>query len=148
MPDRDVLQGLLERVRAATGPDQELDADLMLGLGLLTRENRMAPWPDEAPVWEYQDSMKHLIGDHSTMVLRVTASIDAAVALVERVLSGASWSLSGPASHHGRNRAAVTASSPLRPMPVMEKGCATPGLNLIAAALTALIAAEDRPHDR
>lgn len=84
--DRETLEGLLARVRAATGPDETLDADLYLGLGIYTRHNRLAEWPDQAPMWAYHDSIRNLTAAHHPMVRPLTASLDAAVALVERVL--------------------------------------------------------------
>jgi len=76
------LTALLERVRNATGQDRELDADLleMAGIGYYdyTRSN-----------YEYQtdESNRMDLSKEWTQAFP-TASIDAALALVERVLSG------------------------------------------------------------
>lgn len=71
-PTAQSLDGLIERVKAATGPDQELEAELfdaLIGVDALDAKR----WYGGG--WE----------------ARVTASIDAALALVERCLPG--WGL-------------------------------------------------------
>lgn len=76
MSDR--IEDLVERVRKATGPDYELDPDILAACGMLINPKAVhrdyGRWPDEAPPF-YR-------------IPHVTGSIDAALALVERVLPG------------------------------------------------------------
>ncbi|WP_437871174.1 hypothetical protein ACSD7O_19595 [Methylorubrum extorquens] len=85
MRDVETLKGLLSRVQSADAPDEDLDAEILIGAGVLTRIDRLAG-ADATPVWEYRDASHNQAGPHHPMVLRVTGSIDAAVALVGRVL--------------------------------------------------------------
>lgn len=75
------LEELLERVKAATGPDRELDGDIAEALGINPKGSfRMRSSPDKAAFG---------IGAYSSWKPDpLTASIDAALALVERVLPG------------------------------------------------------------
>ena len=83
----DVLKDLLARVEAAPGPDRELDARIFIALDRpahAAMDDDLIPQPDG------------LIGipGHKRALFeaeRYTASIDAAVALVRRVLPGAGW---------------------------------------------------------
>lgn len=86
------LEDLIERVEGATGPDREIEARLWcLQEG---REFRKVIWSD----YKYPDGQKHWhsfrtnggdVGCHS--VPKFTASLDAALALCERVLPGVWW---------------------------------------------------------
>jgi hypothetical protein len=67
-PGKDVLEGLLERVKEASGPDREIDREIQKAL-------------DIGPTSFTQDEFNH-------WPLRVTKNVDAALALVERVLPG------------------------------------------------------------
>lgn len=83
------LKALLERVEAATGPDDDLDAEVWLAIVPgASRKNLLADWPDEEPLWEYHDAERNTLF-RAGLVPSLTASIDAALALVERVLPGA-----------------------------------------------------------
>jgi hypothetical protein len=94
------ISELIERVKAATGPDRELDALLYaivadhrtvrenmhpeFGRQLLARNNR----PPHDEYWL----------DHpATVFPAYTASIDAALALAERVLPGCVWTIEADA---------------------------------------------------
>jgi hypothetical protein len=66
--DKEGLASLLERVRAAKGPDRQLDRDIQKAL-------------DIGPTSFTHDEFNH-------WPLHVTASIDASLALVERLLPG------------------------------------------------------------
>lgn len=72
-------QELLERVEAATGPDRELDRDILKALPTPT-DGWGSVWPEHI-TW---DSLTLL----SPWAAPITASIDAAVALVEKMLPG------------------------------------------------------------
>jgi len=116
------LSDLLARVEAATGPDRELDdaiVELMFGKSMLVITE------DAGTVWRNHKAPFY------------TASIDAALALAERVLPdheiemfqlfhGNGWGVNFRAKHID------TAYAP------------TPALALIAAILKALIAAENK----
>lgn len=82
------LTALLARVEAATGSDRELDADLWLQLTPgATREATPVNHPKGAYVIDETRQNGRLIIVHS-----FTASLDASLALVERVLPG--WKVS------------------------------------------------------
>lgn len=93
------LAALLERVEAASGPDRELDADitdLLNPLGATWRRN-----PPGEYVYTYVDKLGW--GKNPEPY---TASLDAALALCERVLPGVWRDISGPnpniAPHKGK----------------------------------------------
>lgn len=130
------VAALIERVRNATGPDRELDRAIQKAL-------------DIGPTSFTQDEFNH-------WPLRFTASVDAALALVERVLPGWRYGVSchsirdglyedGP--HAGRPkhadgfRAHVTERSPLRPMPNIADAKTAP-IAILVCLLTALLAQE------
>jgi hypothetical protein len=82
------LNELLERVKAATGPDREIDGDLAEAfddapshLPRVTDVGRSWLWAEfvEPDSWETWEAPEY------------TASIDAALALVERVVPGWCW---------------------------------------------------------
>lgn len=68
------LERLLTMVKAATGPDRELDEDILKHLGFHSWAGRMSY--RKSPIWIDFGSSE------------ITASIDAALALVERTLPG------------------------------------------------------------
>lgn len=74
MPSRAELSGLVERVKAATGPDRELDRDLTAYF----HPDEPLQWPDM-----YKATAEHW---RKRRVERLTGSLDAAVALCHRVL--------------------------------------------------------------
>jgi hypothetical protein len=76
--DRETLIALRERVVAATGPDRELDIQISRALGV------EADWHGELDSLGYN----HIRGFCALGMQPLTASIDAALALVERVLPG------------------------------------------------------------
>lgn len=80
MPDLTTLSALQERLRNATGPDRKLDADLWEAFDPIFATCR--------PHWtvkEIEDFTPH----H-------TASVDAALALVEKLLPGWAWQVETP----------------------------------------------------
>lgn len=118
------LAEMLERVEKATGPDRELDGRIWCEI----RGYPFIVW-DGAGVAYKNPDLRHEDADR---IPKVTASADAALALVEREFPGAFWSLTnidpdsgfdatvGP--HHGDG--------------------ASPALAILAALLSALIAKE------
>ncbi|TXN80619.1 hypothetical protein [Methylobacterium sp. WL8] len=127
--DVEVLRGLLARVKAATGPDPILDRYLCHALGV-------APWAG-TPAEHLGMCMPGSKMAKATPAL--TASIDAAVALVGRALPGWHWHAcsdgyreklgGGACVFHGKDDFA-------------SGDAATTPLAICAALLTALIAAE------
>jgi hypothetical protein len=79
---------LIERLEKLEGPDQDVDAEIAVRVLGFIKTNRMAKWPGEQPIWEFTDPVRNTTGSWSAMVRGYTASLDAAVALVERVLPG------------------------------------------------------------
>lgn len=92
MSEREKLQVLLERVKAASGPDREMDAAVWLALEPgVTRKQ----WSyihtasgQECRMDETRDATGRLI-----VVPSFTASIDAALALVEKVQPATMWAV-------------------------------------------------------
>lgn len=78
--DRETLEALRERVRAATGPDRDIERDLAVALGLAVRRSGIA-----SVEWAMPNGLG---SDTYSEPPAYTASIDAALALVERVLPG------------------------------------------------------------
>lgn len=87
------LQDLLHRVESATGPDRELDALIMVALGGARRVDECLFYGPGETTWCFSD-YEH---EYDMPPLPyVTASLDAALALVERCLPGAAgcdWGL-------------------------------------------------------
>lgn len=83
-PTKDTsIEGLIERLRNATGPDRELDEAIALALCDDHFFAQLADAPEGVGCEMYS------FGRHAPhSALRVTVSIDAALALVERVLPG------------------------------------------------------------
>jgi hypothetical protein len=97
MTDTETLRSLLERCKAATGPDRELDADIAVALGhkitWRTSVGTMEPYPDihwQAP--HYRAGLREPCPCWS-------ASIDAVVALIEIKLPG--WDMELRRSSYG-----------------------------------------------
>ena len=128
------IASLLERVTAARGPDRVLDLDLARALVpdvVVLRRNDDDTANEPHTYWEY------------------TASIDAALALVERMLPGWKWGVASVAVKTGEKspegyprygtgfRAHVTQVSALRPMPSVAEGPTAP-LAILVALLRSL----------
>jgi len=79
------LEGLLSRVEAATGPDRELDRDLAVAIGGYERVEMHPHF--------MRETTTNRVGWYGRMAPFYTSSIDAALALVERVLPGAQWEI-------------------------------------------------------
>ena len=88
--DKDALIALRERVREAEGADREIDVAVLTAFGLYTLEKRE---PDRKewlyPVGKEWGRINPFELRRAT--LNLSASIDAALALVERVLPGWRW---------------------------------------------------------
>ncbi len=115
------MRELLERVEAANGPDRELDAGIVVGLGL----------DNTCPFWLHSY-------DRTTPV-RITASVDAALALVERVLPGHRVALFTNGGGEGPTCVIMFESDPVK----ADERAPTLPLAILAAMLKALIAQAD-----
>ena len=93
------IAGLIERLEAATGPDRELDAAIVAHFNNAS-VRRYPPQTDFGPGARWQFWSRdgaHFLGSESKFpVPPLTASLDAALALVERVRPGAWIEMSGP----------------------------------------------------
>lgn len=102
------LSSLLARIESATGPDRELDSEIAFALT-----------PPDAEI--------------GLLALNYTASLDAVIALCERVLPGWSWAVdSGYAANHHKSHAEAWTGD--------DEGsgdAATPALALCAAIIKA-----------
>ena len=114
--DAEKLADLLAKVTAATGPDIEIDAALYV-----LEVPRMA---DVLPHWS--DVQKR------DLITPYTASIDAALALVERMLPG--W---GVSLHIGDTGASCAVSKPVKFEEIWGSAPTVP-LAILAALLSAL----------
>lgn len=121
------LQDLLERVERARGPDRELDVAIAERLyPEICTPSRRGSHHDE-PVWQTRDGL--------VRCECYTASVDAALALIEKVLPGLWWNV-GICSANPLTYSADLADGTERPG-------ATPALALCAALLAALIEQEN-----
>lgn len=85
------LRPLLDRLKAVTGPDEELDVAITAWMHNASYK-RYPPTDDFGPKnrWQFwsKDGAHFLGSEHKIKVQPLTASVDAALALVERVLPG------------------------------------------------------------
>lgn len=148
----DNLQALLNRVKAATGPDPDLDAWLWLACGIdhvdwnVSAKGRFNHLPagrhDLVNGQKLEDALKQgLYGIASAWnVPRLTASVDAALEAVERMLPGWGWTVDGGGSP------SVTILDWNGGGPRMDREYrsvgATPPIAILAALLSAMIAKE------
>lgn len=125
------LPSLLDRVKAPSGPDRELD-HLVHGTLVESVGQKAYNLNDDGTRGSF-------IGADRTAP-EYTTSLDAVIALTERVLPGAMW---GVHCHNGAYRAHVTRASPIRPIPNIADA-PTPALALIAAVIQAEIAKQEK----
>lgn len=127
------LQSLLARVEAATEPDRDIDADLTVALLGGKAEWLTAQYTGDLVAAHVVPSANHRGGLAKQPVYALTASLDAALALVGRVLPGWAWSVGNKAS----GGQAYLMSGPGAVLCGGEAN--TPALSLLAALLKALI---------
>lgn len=143
------LHEILERLEKAEGPDREIDAWLIFALDLEQRyiAGGKEPIPRDIK-WDgvefslYDENGKHgFWGPH--VVPEFTASLDAAVALVEKMLPEWWWRVNGgsPATK-GRLRTACVA--PIGTHDTINEIGMTAPLALLAAMAKALIAETEK----
>jgi hypothetical protein len=130
--DRAVLEGLLERVRAAKWPDRELDALVIVAAGAASEVN------PRSPTFIRMLDQRGRPDEIYCRSAEVTSSLDAARDLIARVLPQGWWSVehdNGPT-----HAAAVGFVARHRSAKAESAEAATPALALCAALLTALLA--------
>lgn len=115
---------LLERVKAETGPNPRLDESIGLALGWVKQETKGGGWYWKGPFLDGEDMPPF------------TASVDAALALVQRCLPDAHWAID--AAGLERPEAHINA--------IVSDGATAP-LAILAALLSALPAPPEKPHD-
>jgi hypothetical protein len=123
------IQGLLERVRAATGPDAALDAEIALAFGAAVEPaERNALGDIRVPAWWTMPGASREEWPHRKTPWPLTASLDAALALVERVLPGWRKSISELQADEWEGS-------------IWDRGCVTERYGLARTAPLALLAA-------
>jgi len=156
------LSDLISRVRSATGPDRELDAEIMFDLFAVPvgKRDDGGPtgylWPEDNPSWSFgirfpgkdrtwfKDVRKRIDGEtlvierdganvlmNALRIPKLTASLDAAVALCERVLPRSDWQLC-----KGGDCTLIYGTRFMEPL-VAEASASTPALALTLAVLFA-----------
>lgn len=139
------LTALLERVRAATGSDRRLDIDI----GRLDTSGLHRNYRKDLPTDKILDALIYSEECDPPIIVcpKYTASIDAALALVERVLPDREWVVRCDAEQGAF--ANLTQGKPYTHEWVSDRAyAATAPLAILAALLTALIAqAGDRPAE-
>lgn len=134
------LQALLERVEAKAEPDRELDADLDVNLFGGEIVWRQANYTMEMYPASRRPSDHYVGGYAHEHVPLYTASIDAALALVERVLPDWSWN-AGNVGEDDMPMANVT--EPIDPCRDFSASAPTVPLAILSALLRALISQAD-----
>ena len=138
------LNDLIERVQKATGPDREIDALVAVWRhGTVSTGDDLiyarAPYKDERCAWGTFWSV-----ERSGMSLRTapkfTDSLDEVVALIEKEMPGAAWSLT---NLYGTARAEL----PLNGGDLDSRSAHRKDGNVVLALLTAFLRAKSPPDD-
>ncbi len=77
---------IIEALEKAAGPSREIDEAIALTVLGMRKENRLAAYPGERPVWEFYDGTNG--GSMEVIVDRFTGSVDAAMRLLNRKFPG------------------------------------------------------------
>lgn len=143
---RSEIEALIERVEKATGPDREIDLAIDLALFPASEIAKLMQFRrgldnNEGMSWDIHHSgsvVFQKIDHHGACyynggypLAKYTSSLDAAVALAERVLPGAHWEIHGDCS-------AMMRIGPAAADDICVWKAATPALALVAATLRAL----------
>lgn len=126
-----VATPLIERISKLDAPDREVDAEIAMHLLGYTRVNRMEKWPEAKPIWDFYEGEP--LNSNGVLIPKYTASVDAAIALAERVLPG--WGFFLRSDKDGHNCGMVY---PVHNFvtPGTESG-ATPAISMCIAILRA-----------
>lgn len=143
-PSPEVLSEFIARLEKAEGPDRELDAELARFEGWTFEKMK----GDAHPYWRKPDTTAYYMRERNGPPA-YTVSLDASLALVERVMPGWSWSvdtMSQPPDDWSKVKRLPRAQLAEPVMTKFGKGigrradvqAATPALALLLALLTAL----------
>lgn len=95
--DRDQIEKLIERLEQGSGPDRELDAEIAAAVGWdpLGAPDFWVRWEERVAIGR-RVYLVHSNGERGASVLspKLTASIDAVVALADRLFPGINWDVS------------------------------------------------------
>ena len=133
------LGELIERVEKLTGPDREVDCEIAWATGWdIEATNYSGTWRRAFPSWRGVGERTHRAADNWG-VPPFTASLDAAVALVERVLPAWSWECR--ASGTG-DKGQATVWNPIKAPGHNDEqlayNCPSPAIALVLATLRAV----------
>lgn len=120
------LRSLIARVEAATGPDREIDGEVLCAV----RGIPFVRWDGAGLVWQDDFGIRHTDADH---VPRVTESVDAVLAIVPEGYSWHLWSVSD-----GLPNAELRPKGGGSPIYGLRDRRAPPALALLAAVLRAM----------
>lgn len=144
------LPTLLERVKAASGPDRELDADIHLVFQSPSASTEAGRW--RKPILLEREHQRpgileyvKISGVSARPAPTFTASLDAVIAMAERVLPGMHWRIEKTCEYPGLAFRAhkYTGWCGDYGSPKREEG-ATPALALLAATIQAVIAETEK----
>lgn len=138
--NREKLLNLAERCEKATGPDRELDADLDVALFGGVTVWKQANYTMESYPASRRESKHHVGGFVNNHVPLYTASLDAAIALVERMKPGWGFYLRSDKEGHG---CGLVYPDAFRVTPCHCMG-ATPAIAVCLALFRALESSDDR----
>lgn len=140
--DQEVLQDLLRRVESATGADREIGREILLALGW--QRTLVGHFHGPLYYWSPPGSARSSLSGKDDDLPDITTSLDAALALVERVLPGWLWEVTTITTGVGgiRYPTALVMSPDHAPGEEIQTfgEARTPALALLAALLKALIA--------
>ena len=142
---REDLQALLGRVMEATGGDREIDVLLELHVERPTGTGALG-MTLAAAIAVYPETLDQVANWWRGVIPSYTASVDAVLALVERMLPG--WRFSVGNDYYDREGPCWARVFPSEGQHLGSGNCyaSTPALALCAALLTALIAQEPADH--
>lgn len=139
------LPPLLERVKAARGPDRELGAEVWLALerDTICRSQGYHRWAGLQPkgLLSSMSDSSALRAYAMAKTPDITSSLDAAIALTERVLPGWEMLLSNEGEQH--NSGWVASIGPRATFTSYEAEACAPALALLAATIAAVIAKQE-----
>ena len=129
------LEGLLERVNAAKGPDREIDARIWCHFEGKRFKEAWTGYRETTQVYYTEPPGRKLCVSQPDAIAPVSSSVDAALGLVERMLPGCDWFIEMSRDYR----------QPYRVLVARDDYCSeaadhlTAPLCILAALLTALI---------
>lgn len=131
MPDAATLLELAAKVEAASGPDREIDAEVMIALGWSP-----AGQHGREPRWVMPDGVQTAFNPQHGAPYSLTSSLDAVMAKIRHLLPGWGWRLTQQSSLRADPPNALLYAPTIDRD--FEADAATPALALLAATLRAL----------